>query len=123
MMQKLIEDVGGLVEQEYGRAGAKFGLTNHSDHESYAVILEELQEANTECGYCNSALDQFWKLTKDNCSTVDKMNKLKLLRRNAILAACEFIQVAAMAQKATITICDQGAVQEFREENLYESNQ
>ena len=47
-MEKLIQEANELVEREYGRAGDRYGLTNHSDHESYAIILEELQEAKAE---------------------------------------------------------------------------
>ena len=115
-MQKLIEDVARLVEEEYGRAGAKFGLTNHSDHESYAVLLEEVEEAEFELKVFREKMDELWRLIKCNDGDWEKHRQLYEMRKRAVLAACEFIQVAAMCQKANITVCDRGATEEFNEE-------
>ena len=117
-MEKLIEEVKECVEREYGRAGAKFGLVNHSDHESYAIILEEFQEAETEVALVNTHLSQFWdsvKLNDDDQSKFDKFDKLMKIERNAVLGACELIQVAAMAEKAAMTMCQRGAFSELEE--------
>lgn len=112
-MQKLIEDVSRLVEEEYGRAGAKFGLTNNSDHETYAVLLEEFQEAQDEMERIERKLSGFWECVKANDSHHLELGFLNSLQKYAIYAACECIQVAAMAKKGAITICDRGAVSEF----------
>lgn len=114
-MTKLIEEVQELVEREYGRAGAKFGLTNHSDHESYAVLLEEFQEAKVEVGTVEKQLDMFWAQTKHNDSDHDKYRWLMQMQTNAIFGACELIQVAAMAKKAAMTVCERGAIKELKE--------
>ena len=114
-MNKLIAEVTELVEREYGRAGAKFGLTNHSDHESYAVILEELQEAEQEVATFKKALNDFWLFVKHDYVDHDKFVECKEMEHRALLAACELIQVAAMAKKASITICDRGAAEEIKE--------
>lgn len=116
MMDKLMKQVGQFVEEEYGRAGARFGLTNNSDHESYAVILEELQEAEQELAESKKALQDFWHCTKHNFSDSDKIIQLEHLYNRAFWGACEMIQVAAMAKKAFMTVCDRGAVQEFKGE-------
>lgn len=115
MMTKLIEEVKELVERERGRAGAQFGLTNNSDHESYAVLLEEFQEAQTEVDTVDDKLSVFWGLVKANGSPETKFNVLKSMEDTAILAACELIQVAAMAKKAEITVCDRISVKEMKE--------
>lgn len=115
-MQKLIEEVKELVEKEYGRAGVVFGLTNHSDHESFAVMMEELDEAGVEFDGFSKGLGQFWAMVKGNAPDPDKYSQLKQMELTALLAACEMIQVAAMAKKAAITVCDRGAVKEFAEE-------
>ena len=107
MMTKLIEEVKELVDREYGRSGAQFGLTNNSDHESYALILEEFQEAQTEVDTVDDRLSVFWGLVKENVGPETKFNVLKSMERAAILAACELIQVSAMAKKASLTLCDQ----------------
>lgn len=111
-MNKLIEEVTELIEREYGRAGAKFGLTNHSDHESYAVILEELQEAEQEVARFKDALNAFWHFVKNDYVDHDKFAECEEMNRRALLGACEMIQVAAMAKKAALTVCDRAAMAE-----------
>lgn len=114
-MKKLIAEVIELVEREYGRAGAKFGLTNHSDHESYAILLEELQEAKAEFDSVRKYLDEFWDYVKGDFSIDSKFACCGDMERRALLCACEMIQVAAMAKKAALTVCERGAVQELQE--------
>lgn len=116
MMEKLIEEVTQLVEAEYGRAGARYGLTHHSDHEAYGVLLEEFQEAEEEVRLCGSALELLWKKIKRDSHDDRKMESLSLIQTKALLGACELIQVAAMAKKSAITICDRRAVDEFKGE-------
>ena len=103
-MEKLIEQVNELVTDEYHRASYKFGATNNSDHESYAVLLEEVQEADQEFKLVETQLEKFWLLVKSNDSDMSKYSRLMELERRAVLAACEIIQVAAMARKAAITV-------------------
>ena len=112
-MQKLITEVSELVEKEYGRAGARFGLTNHSDHESYAIMLEELEEAQADVESLEKQMQIFWLFVKNNDSADYKHERLMAVQRSALLAACEFIQVAAMAKKAALTLCDREALSEI----------
>lgn len=116
MMDKLMAEVNECIEREYGRAGAKFGLTNHSDHESYAVLLEELQEAQVEIKTVEHQLGLFWGHTKCNDNDHVKYRLLMQMEKNALFCACEMIQVAAMAKKAAMTVCDRGAIKEFKGE-------
>lgn len=95
MVDKLIESLLPIVEEEYGRAGAKFGLKNNSDHESYAVMKEEFEEA------------------EDEICRLLKLYFCKRIKNIAILAACECIQLAAMAHKAAVTVCDGPAYKEL----------
>lgn len=106
MMDKLISEVKELVEKEYGRASAKFGPTNNSDHESYAILLEEREEAQAECEAVDELLKHFWSQVKRNASDDDKLKVCNKLETYAMLAACELIQVAAMAKKAAMTVGD-----------------
>lgn len=99
MMDQLIEAVTVLVEEEYKRAAAKFGPKNHSPHESYAVLLEETEEAQEQVAVLQSRMDAFWLTVKGDAT--DAMGAyLNSIKKAAILGACEFIQVAAMADKA-----------------------
>lgn len=102
-MENLIEEVKECVEREYDRAGAKFGFVNHSDHESYAIILEEFQEAETDVALVNTHLSQFWDAVKLNDDDQSKSEWLMKIERDAVFGACELIQVAAMAKKAAIS--------------------
>lgn len=115
-MTKLIKEVKKCVVSEYHRAGVKFGFTNHSDHESYAVILEEFEEAKFEAESFERVLNDFWYAVKRNVSPSDKLSVCRKLEVTALLCACEMIQVAAMAKKAYATIRDQGSSKEFRRE-------
>ena len=103
-MTELIKTVTTVVGEEYGRAVAKFGPTNNSDHESYGILLEELEEASEELRLCSSALERVWQLIKKNMIDSEKLKSLNLVYQNALLGACELIQVAAMAYKAQKTI-------------------
>ena len=104
MMKELIEEVRDLVQFEYQRAAVKFGTKNNSDHESYAILLEEREESQFECKGVDLCLSLFWDMCKENASDDKKIETCYRLQNRAILAACELIQVAAMAAKAAITI-------------------
>lgn len=104
MMDRLIAEMSECVEAEYIRASVKYGPVHASDHESYAILLEELQEAMDEVDSAQDFLEMFWTLVKGNDTDVLKKIRLSQLQRSALLGACELIQVAAMAKKASLTI-------------------
>lgn len=120
-MQKLIAEVTECVEREYGRASAKFGPINNSDHESYAILLEELDESKDEIFHVEGHLNALWDYVKRNQHDVVKVQECVNIERTAILAACELIQVAAMAKKAGITICNRNASAELCNETVGDS--
>lgn len=102
MMTKLIEEVRQCIEREYERASSEHGPLNNSDHESYAVLLEEVDEASQEVGSVESSMYALWESVKRGTST-DMCVHLVQIQQSALLAACEYIQVAAMAHKARMT--------------------
>jgi|LSQX01.1.fsa_nt_gb lipopolysaccharide biosynthesis regulator YciM len=104
-MERLIKSVQTIIEEEYRRAAQKFGPVNNSDHESFAVIFEEMQEAFDEVKNTDGAIERFWQMVKSReARDQDKQNVLTAVENSAIFAACEFIQVAVMAHKAKQTI-------------------
>lgn len=103
-MKELMNQVEVLTNTEYSRASHKYGPTHYCDHQAYAVLLEEFQEAEQEKLDCESALDKLWQQIKLDRSDSTKRGILRSLELHAQLAACEFIQVAAMAKKALLTI-------------------
>lgn len=104
-MKELIEAVQHLEEEEYDRASAKFGPIHTSEHQGFAVLLEELEEASEEMCHASNYLNNLWKLIKSKAAEdKDKLALLNAIGNKATLAACEAIQVAAMAYKFIKTI-------------------
>lgn len=104
-MEQLISDVQSLVDEEYGRASEKFGEFHNSDHEAHSVIGEELEEVSEELNRVTDAFSAFWRLVRSKDATDEqKMSALAVIKHAAVYAACECIQVSAMALKAQKTI-------------------
>ena len=100
MMSKLKKAVSQLVLDEYGLASEQYGKQHHTPHEAYAVMLEELEEAQDEERILEDKLDEFWRGAKSDSELCCQKNA-KAIKERAINSACEMIQVAAMAHKAT----------------------
>lgn len=106
-MKILKIEIESSVKSEYNRAVEKFGESNNSSHESYAIIREELEEASVDFSSVNKYLNDFWEAVKNNKesnSLILQVEALNSLKNHAINAACELVQVAAMAEKALVTI-------------------
>lgn len=97
-MKELKEAARALMREEYERAAEKFGDSFHSPHEAYAVILEEKEEAGWELMDLKYAIDLFWESVKKD--DTEYRDALKGIEKHALNAACECIQVAAIAYKA-----------------------
>lgn len=100
MMTKLVEKVTNLVKEEYELASTIHGAKHNSPHEAVAVIYEEIEESVVENQNVQKMFSDFWDGVKLNASGEIQKEILENLRSSAILAACEMIQVAAMAHKA-----------------------
>jgi len=98
-MDKLLKDLKELVLEEYGRASEKFGAKHNSPHEAYAVILEEIEEANDAIEATGAHLGHFWYMTKSDNPELNVYHAANM-RDCALKCAAEMIQVAAMAHKA-----------------------
>lgn len=94
-MSEMKAAVEKLVEKELESANQKFPMFR-SDHEGAAVIFEEIEETKDSLIDTEYQFGEMWKCIKDNMSGYPFIERLYA---HAIEAACEAIQVAAMAQK------------------------
>lgn len=98
MANVVVKQVAELVNDEYNAAVAKFGL-NHSRHESFAVLKEEIEEAEEEMEAIKEIAHSLWENTKSNAGKVNCADQFGTIQHRAIKLATEAIQVAAMARK------------------------
>lgn len=96
-MNAVKEDVELLVQKELESANKKFPMF-HSDHEGYAVLKEEVEEAETDLIRIKDQIASIWRFTKKNLNK-PKESAAESIKESAIELAVEAIQVAAMAQK------------------------
>lgn len=95
-MNAVQNQVRELVNVELAAANEKFPQF-HSPHEGWAVMLEEYKELEEECeNIYREMLKMFSDIRMNDKCYYDCA--LSILLR-AVYAACEAIQVAAMAQK------------------------
>lgn len=103
MMTELIKTIKGVTGAEHVRACAAWGDTFASLHEGYGVIAEEVQEADDESRKVASAMGALMR--KMRWSRIEDIEAVcHLLEDAAVLAACEYVQVAAMARKMVHTL-------------------
>jgi len=86
-----------IVSEELVRANRKFPQFS-SMHEGYAVIREELEETESCLKSCETNLEMLWFDTRANEAEKGK-DAAEEIFQSAISAACEAIQLAAMAKK------------------------
>lgn len=96
-MNVVHEDVKQCVENELHHAVSVFGL-HHSWHEKYAVMLEELQELKEEVNIADAEIESVWFGVRHNLPEYAE-DHIHYVYERAVKAACEAIQVAAMAKK------------------------
>lgn len=94
-MNAVSAEVKALVYKELASANERFPQF-HSEHEGWAVMQEEAKELREECDSIEMAMEQLWHRIRDGIST---KTHATLVGRYAEAAACEAIQVAAMARK------------------------
>lgn len=95
-MNAVSEDVKLLVEKELESANKRFPAFR-SEHEGWAVMHEEADELEAESDkILMLVLDEMWESVKSNTGTREYAREIQ---SRAVSAACEAIQVAAMARK------------------------
>ena len=94
-MNVVENDVRALVDKELAAANERFPQF-HSQHEGYAVIKEEADELKEYTDLINNRMIYLWAKIRFNNSCEELVSRIY---DDAINAACEAIQVAAMCKK------------------------
>lgn len=96
-MLDLLNDLERLIKNERQRADKIHPPVFNSNHEAYAVIYEEWDEAQEEGEFFSIGIKTLWKLIKsdEKCEVV-----YKPMYNTALRACAEWLQVAAMCEKA-----------------------
>ena len=96
-MQELIDKVQELVAFELARANTIHPPRFNSMHEAYAVILEEIEEAEEAIKKVEWKKVLAWDCIKEDIDPTGFFEQMEVI---AINAAAEIIQTAAMCRKA-----------------------
>lgn len=99
-MNELRKEIEAAAQAELNRANAIFPLFS-SPHEGYAVTLEEIEEAEEAMENVKSSMGVMWDRVrgKSIAPFLDKETTPVAIYRQAIDAACEMVQAAAMMLK------------------------
>jgi hypothetical protein len=95
-MNKALEKIPALVTEELEAANNIHSLF-HSAHEGYAVLLEEVEEAEAEMESVKGWMRSLWTDTKEELGRGQSL--ARGIEWRAVKLAAEAIQVAAMARK------------------------
>lgn len=88
-------DIRALVDKELASANERFPQF-HSTHEGYAVVLEEADELKEVVNRINDRMIYLWARVRFNNDCKELVSRIY---EDAVNAACEAIQVAAMCRK------------------------
>lgn len=95
--KETITKIEELAKAEYENANEKYPPF-HSIHEGFAVLAEEYDETKS----CNEIIENLLKTAWENVKHDDfetLQNCIEHIRKNAVLAVCEDLQVIAMCDK------------------------
>lgn len=98
IMNDMINKLDELVAEEL-RTANKVHPLFASDHEAYAVIKEEAEEAEDMTFAVKHNMDDLWRHVKHD---MDTQTLYEAIYNNAVYCAAECIQLAAMCRKARI---------------------
>lgn len=101
-MKELLHDVKRLTREELKRANGEFPLFA-SDHEGYAVMLEEFEETLSELLHSTHLLEELKIKIFSDCSDESKGATVKELRKATTHLGAEAIQFGAMVEKFTMS--------------------
>lgn len=97
-MKVLLFDLNAAASCELLQADRKHNQQHNSPHEAYAVILEEYLEAKRAMEQIDPFMDTLLTLMMADVNW-KFINTAKILKKYALRAAAELVQVAAMCDK------------------------
>lgn len=97
-MEELKKEIEFNAEMEKMKILREHGKFN-SLHESYAVALEEWQEAKEALEEAGKYMDEVWKMTREDAKEA-ALSMYNMAYKSAICAAAECVQIAAVCKKA-----------------------
>lgn len=97
MLTKTLTKLVEVMDEEYAMASQQHGGVFASPHEGYAVILEEIEEAEEALNRIKPCSDMLWDRVKND--TEMDSDVLAYMKGHALQGAGELIQVAAMIEK------------------------
>lgn len=105
--ERTMQDVEFLTKSEYDMAAEKWGGKFASRHEGESVIREEFEEAIDEMEEIGKAYKAMWLCVRKDFSKKVMADAVDDVYNHAVEAACELIQVAAMAYKMLATLAEE----------------
>lgn len=106
-VEQNIDLINQAIENEYKKMCSTHGAKYHTEHEGYAVLKEEIEEAEEEVKIINDFFSRLWINIKKNEHFVCE---LKGIKGRAEFLAQEACQVSAVCQKFLNTL--QGEIKE-----------
>src|SRR5574344_585357 len=98
MMDELLKELAPVVASETQRASKQYGDKYASAHEAESVLREEIDELAEESIQTQIKLTSLQKNLREN-NMIDFQKHARLIYDNALNAAAEAIQVAAVCEK------------------------
>lgn len=99
--EKATESIDQAVAYELQNIVKKYGHIYNSEHEGYAVLLEEVEEADSEMIFVKGILEKLWESIK--CNKVNK-ELLYYVKKHALSLAEEAVQVVAVCERFEETV-------------------
>lgn len=113
---KSTECINQAVAYELQNVVKKYGATYNSEHEGYAVLLEEVEEANSEMIFVKGILEKLWESIK--CNKVNK-ELLHYVKKHALNLAEEAVQVVAVCECFEETVVNKEDPPTYRKDQTF----
>lgn len=107
MLDHITHIVNSAIRIELAYAQRDNGQVFHSSHEAYGVLAEEVQEAGEEHKSIQQHMEQLLRFVRTDY-TEGIADCLRVLKQDAIRAAAESVQVAAVCGKWLDTMGGEG---------------